>query len=386
MTLSHSPHLVGSEPVAAQSRHLHRLLAFLDLLLRRPPLIVELHHRPIVRLQGRHDEARSGEQFPNVKLDLRHHPPRRRPTGGLVPKALVPDHRLVTGSSYGPRQQLRDVPLQAVIGRDPDGVPHIPLFQGLVDLRFGEGSIGAKDHFLALFLLPLDLWQEHVVPVLGAVDVARPQLRRQTVAIPIEQQQWMIAPGWPRTFRGRLGRVTPPPRPCACSLTPLAGAGRARDSMADCGAGIRKRLAVLRNEFPRVAVRSKGEFKHAKGTGVPHLALGGTPAHRVVAAAAGSDHKLPDPANAVEPPGGIQGRESFVVMVMYRGPGPRPVSAPRGVVAIDELLVGSEFVGVVAGREHRSRDGVQKSRRGFIALTPAAGDITGADEHGQRLG
>ena len=40
------PHLVSALAMAAQPRHLHRLLAFLDPLLGRAALVVEAHHRP----------------------------------------------------------------------------------------------------------------------------------------------------------------------------------------------------------------------------------------------------------------------------------------------------------------------------------------------------
>src|SRR5207302_5367579 len=183
------PHLVRPKPVAAQPRHLHGQFAFLDPLFCSSSLVVEAHHRPAVRLQGRHDEAHQREQFPAVEFYLRHDPPRRRPTRSLVPEASVPDHRLVPGSAHRPRQQLRDLPLQNVIGWDADSVLHIPSLQGLVDLRFGEGGIGADDHVLALLLLPLDLRQKHLIPVRGAVNVARSQLGCQAVALPIEQQQ-----------------------------------------------------------------------------------------------------------------------------------------------------------------------------------------------------
>jgi hypothetical protein len=43
--------------------------------------------------------------------------------------------------------------------------------------------------------LALDLWQKHFIPVLGTVYVARSQLRCQTVALAIEQQQRVIAGG-----------------------------------------------------------------------------------------------------------------------------------------------------------------------------------------------
>jgi len=41
--------------------------------------------------------------------------------------------------------------------------------------------------------LSLDLRQQHLFPAVGAVHVAGPQLRRQTVALAIEQQQRVIA-------------------------------------------------------------------------------------------------------------------------------------------------------------------------------------------------
>src|ERR1017187_1633254 len=102
------PHFIRPEPMATQPRHLHRLLAFLDPLLRRPPLVVEPHHRPAVRLQVGHDEPHTREQFAKVELHLRHHAPRRLPTRRLVEKAFVPDHRLMAWASHWPRQQFRD--------------------------------------------------------------------------------------------------------------------------------------------------------------------------------------------------------------------------------------------------------------------------------------
>ena len=59
--------------MAAKPRHLHRLLAFFDPLLRRAALVVEPYHRAVVSRQGGHDEADAGEQLPKVELHLRHH-------------------------------------------------------------------------------------------------------------------------------------------------------------------------------------------------------------------------------------------------------------------------------------------------------------------------
>jgi hypothetical protein len=87
-----------------------------------------------------------------------------------------------------PPQQLRDVPLEAVVGRDPDGALHASPLQRLVDLRLGEGGApsgpGPERHLLTLLLLPLDLGQQQFVPTLGAADVAGPQLDRQTIPLP----------------------------------------------------------------------------------------------------------------------------------------------------------------------------------------------------------
>ncbi len=70
--------------MAAQPRHLHRLLAFFDPLLRRASLVVETDHSPTVRPQVGHDESDSGEHLPQLELHLHYHRPRRLPTRRLV--------------------------------------------------------------------------------------------------------------------------------------------------------------------------------------------------------------------------------------------------------------------------------------------------------------
>src|ERR1039457_3950788 len=138
--------------MTTQPRHLHRLLPLFDPLLGRAPLVVKTDHGPAGRLQVGHDEAYSREQLSEVELHFRHYPTCCLPTGRLIQKALVPDHGLVARSSYGPRQQLRNVALQAIIGGYADGILHASLLQRLVHLRLGKGGIGAKHHFLTQFL------------------------------------------------------------------------------------------------------------------------------------------------------------------------------------------------------------------------------------------
>jgi len=70
-------------------------------------LVVEAYHRPARRLQIGRDEPDAREQLRGMMLNLRHYSPRRRPTGGLVEKALVPHDRFVTGTLHRTRHHLR---------------------------------------------------------------------------------------------------------------------------------------------------------------------------------------------------------------------------------------------------------------------------------------
>src|ERR1035437_9607913 len=153
------PHLVRAETMAREASHLYGLLALLDPLLCRTPLVVKPHYRPARGFQVGHDESDSREQLPGMKLHFRHHTPRRLPTGRLIEKALVPDHRLVTRSSHWPRQQLRDVALQAIVGGYANGILHASFLQRLVNLRLGKGRVGTKDYLFAQSLLSLNLRQ-----------------------------------------------------------------------------------------------------------------------------------------------------------------------------------------------------------------------------------
>src|ERR1039458_7142809 len=114
--------------------YLYGLLAFFDPLLSLAPLVVEPHYRPAGGLPVGHDEPHLGEQLPEVELHFRHYPSRRLPTGRLIQGAFVPDHRFVARSSYGPRQQLRDVPLPAVVGGGAGGILHPPFLPRPLDL------------------------------------------------------------------------------------------------------------------------------------------------------------------------------------------------------------------------------------------------------------
>ena len=53
----------------------------------------------------------------------------------------------------------------------------------------------SKNYLLTYLLLPLDRWKQKFFPGVGAMHVAGPKLRRQAVALAVEQQQRMITGG-----------------------------------------------------------------------------------------------------------------------------------------------------------------------------------------------
>jgi hypothetical protein len=59
-------------------------------------------------------------------------------------EAGVGHDRLLGWSTDRPLEELADPLLQDLIGRQPDGVANIFGLQQLVDLRLGEGCIGAE--------------------------------------------------------------------------------------------------------------------------------------------------------------------------------------------------------------------------------------------------
>src|SRR5258708_17892617 len=172
---------------------MRRLLALLDPLFSRPPLVIEPHHCSTGQAQVCDDKADWRKQLPDVELHLRYYSPRHLPTGRLVEKAFVPNHWLLTGAAQGTLQQFRNVPLQVLVGRYADGVLNSPLLQRLIDLRFGKGRVRPESNFLALRPLTLDLRQQQFIPVFVAVHVAWTQLRRQAVPVTIEQKQRVVA-------------------------------------------------------------------------------------------------------------------------------------------------------------------------------------------------
>ena len=67
----------------------------------------------------------------------------------------------------GQQEQFGNVPFQDVVRGNADGKLHATLVQGLVDLRLGEGGIGAEHYLLAQLLLPLSLGKQKCTEGVG---------------------------------------------------------------------------------------------------------------------------------------------------------------------------------------------------------------------------
>ena len=167
--------------------------ALLDPLLRRATLVVEMDDGPVRPGQGGDDEAHAGEEFPEVMLDLGDHPSRAVPGGRLIMEAPIPDQRRVAWSASGPGEQVLDSPLQHLIGREPDGIGHVPSFQRLVQRGEGKGRVGSDDDGLLASLVAVNDGQENVLPSVCAVDVAGPERGSQAIPVLIEDEERMVA-------------------------------------------------------------------------------------------------------------------------------------------------------------------------------------------------
>ena len=88
---------------------------------------------------------------------------------------MVENPRLLGWPSHRSGQEVLDLLVQDVVGRNPHGVEDSVLLQVFVDVGPREGGIGAEVKLPALVLVPVDDWFEQVLPAVGRVDVNRPQ-------------------------------------------------------------------------------------------------------------------------------------------------------------------------------------------------------------------
>ena len=78
------------------------------------------------------------------------------------------------------------------------------LLQRFVERGRREGRVGPDDDGLPLGLGPLNYREEDLLPLVRAMDVARPERGGQAVAVLIENEDRMVADGLEVTVVGRL--------------------------------------------------------------------------------------------------------------------------------------------------------------------------------------
>jgi len=165
------------------------LPSLIDPLLRGPALVVEADDGTVRPGQSGDDEADPREQLAEVMLDLDDHPPRPVPGGGLILEAAVAHQRGVARPAAPPGQEILDGPLQDIVGREADRVPHTPPLQRFVQGWQGKGRISSDDEGVSSGLAAIDDGEEHLIPSVSTVDVARPERGGQAVAALVEDEE-----------------------------------------------------------------------------------------------------------------------------------------------------------------------------------------------------
>lgn len=176
-------HLVGPESMTREACPVGSGLALLDPLLGRPALVVEADDRAVRSRERGNDEAYPRKQLSEVMLSLGDHASRSVPGRCLTLKASVLHQRGMARSATGPCEQILDLPLQQVVGWEADRVSHPSPFQGLIEGGQGERRVCANDDGVALRAVSINDGEEHSVPSVCAVDVARPKLGHEAVRL-----------------------------------------------------------------------------------------------------------------------------------------------------------------------------------------------------------
>jgi hypothetical protein len=113
-------------------------------LLARPALVVEGDHPFGQTAQVGHDEANPGIKLARMPLDLGDHPARLGPGCGLIAEIGMEAPDFVGWSSDRTLEQVANLALQHLVGRQPDRVFDPRRLQILVDLGHREGGIGPE--------------------------------------------------------------------------------------------------------------------------------------------------------------------------------------------------------------------------------------------------
>jgi hypothetical protein len=123
-----------------------------------------------------------------VPLDLGHHAARCLPALCLIAKVGVVPADLARRTTNRALEQILDLLLKNLIGRQPDRVVVVFGLQELIDLWICKGRIGAKVTTLEPAPIAGHDRPQHVLPTIGTMDIARTQRGAFQIAELIEHE------------------------------------------------------------------------------------------------------------------------------------------------------------------------------------------------------
>src|SRR5215213_852366 len=126
-----------------------------------------------------------------MPLDLGHDVARLVPALRLIAEAGVIAPYLVRRSPDRSLQQISDLILQDLVGREPDRVACILGFKKLVDLGIGESGVASKIQMLHNAPVTRNHRLQQRAPAVSTVDVARSQRTPFDIAELVEHKQRM---------------------------------------------------------------------------------------------------------------------------------------------------------------------------------------------------
>jgi hypothetical protein len=93
--------------------------------------------------------------------------------------------------------RVLDGPLQDIVGREADGIRQTPSLQRFIEGRESKGRVGADDHGLSPGPVPVNDGEEHLIPPVSTVDVARSKRggqAREPLVVPLLSEEVRLEP------------------------------------------------------------------------------------------------------------------------------------------------------------------------------------------------
>jgi hypothetical protein len=182
------PDLVVAELAPRQTGPLDGVLAFLDPLLRRAPLIVEGDNPFSRTAQISDDEADTRVQLVGMPFDLGNDAAFLVPRSGLIAEAGMETADMVWRTANRARQQMGDALLENLVRLEADGVQETLTFQKLINVRCSKGGIASEIAAQVPFPVALDYGFQNIAPAVGAMNVAGTQGTPFQIAKLVEQK------------------------------------------------------------------------------------------------------------------------------------------------------------------------------------------------------